>query len=183
MDNHDVTIAGRGYSVRSRSRDLRLAAALAFWIASTSSALVILDRPRTSRRPATSSRCFLLALASTPPAVGRSVSTPPAACSSLGPRCSFGSQWSPTFSNECLSDDIAVRCARSPSPYCSTALSSVSAYVSWACLEDRLMVLGRFSRAGMPEGSRAAGDSILGEQVEDLLLGVLARLVRLEVGH
>ena len=44
-----------------------------------------------------------------------------------GPGSSFGSQWSPTFSKLCLSDAYAVRCARSPSPYCSTAESWVFA--------------------------------------------------------
>ena len=62
-------------------------------IASTNSDLFIVDRPAMSRRRAKSSRCFLLALASTPSAdcpVGRS--PPLSARSSDGPFSSLGSQ-------------------------------------------------------------------------------------------
>ncbi|BAX91841.1 hypothetical protein MSG_01687 [Mycobacterium shigaense] len=50
---------------------------LCFLIASTSSDLVIVERPCTSRRRAMSSRCFLLALASTPSAEGAVFRRPP----------------------------------------------------------------------------------------------------------
>src|SRR6266487_3350464 len=119
-------------------------------MASTSSSLRMLDRPLMSSRRATSIRWDLEALASTPSAVsaGRRLA-PRAACSSLGPFCFLGSQWSPTFSYECLSEANAVRWARSPSPYVSTAESCVSLQISWACLSLRLMVLGSSSRAGI----------------------------------
>src|SRR5581483_2335165 len=91
----------------------------------------------------------------TPPAVGLGCSRASgprlAAWSSDGPLCSLGSQWSPTFSNECLSESYAVRWARSPSPYCSTALSWVLAHVRWALADDRLMVPGISFSVGMPE--------------------------------
>src|SRR4051794_33261976 len=83
---------------------LRVSRALAFWIASTSSSLLIDDRPGTSRRLATSYRWALLALASTPP----SVFQPRPVCSadsSLGPFSSLGSQWSPTFSKPRLTEE------------------------------------------------------------------------------
>ena len=51
---------------------------MAFWIASTSSGLFIRGRSRTPRRRATSIRCRLLALASTPPLVGLFVFRPAA---------------------------------------------------------------------------------------------------------
>ena len=50
---------------------------------------------------------------------------------------------SPTFSYECLTAAKAVRWARSPSPYCSTALSCVLAYVRWAFRGDRFNVDGK----------------------------------------
>jgi hypothetical protein len=76
---------------------------LCFLIASTSSDLVIVERPGTSSRRATSSKCFLLALASTPSADGPVLlGPPPSARLSEGPRFSLGSQWSPTFSKLCL---------------------------------------------------------------------------------
>jgi hypothetical protein len=68
---------------------------------------------------------------STPPNVsaGRSRAFGPLclAWGSEGPFSSFGSQWSPTFSKECLTALNAVRCAAAPSPYCSSALASVFA--------------------------------------------------------
>ena len=54
----------------------------------------------------------------------------------------FSTQRSPFFSNECLSAAIAVRWARSPSPYCATAESCVFAHVRRAFGEERLIVLG-----------------------------------------
>ena len=48
-------------------------------------------------------------------------------CGSEGPRSSLVSQWSPTFSNEYLTADQAVWCARASLWYCSSAESSVSA--------------------------------------------------------
>src|SRR4051794_27335443 len=101
---------------------LRVSRALAFWMALTSSFLLIDERPGTSRRLATSYRWALLALASTPP----SVFQPRPVCSadsSLGPFLPLGSQWSPTFSNPRLSEEKAVRAARSPLP-CSSAAES-----------------------------------------------------------
>jgi hypothetical protein len=69
--------------------------------------------------------------ASTPPALSRfdSRAARPdfAACASDGPLWSFGSQWSPTFSKECLSEAKAVREARSPAPYSRSAAVSVFA--------------------------------------------------------
>src|SRR5829696_9075008 len=115
-----------------RSQDCRALAdsrSLAFGSASTSSVLVMLERPLMPSRVASSYRCFLEAFASTPPAVGRSVSTPPSACWSDGPRRSFGSQWSPTFSCVCFRALKATRCARSSSPYCSAAESCALAKV------------------------------------------------------
>src|SRR5829696_1868256 len=135
--------------LRYLARALRVLFALAFWIASTSSDLLIRDRPEISSFFATSIRCSLLAFASTPPAVFAFVSRPPAALASLGPFFAFGSQWSPVFSNECFTAANAVRCARSPSPYSSTAESCVLAYVSCAFFGDRLSVLGMSLRAGM----------------------------------
>src|SRR3954451_10236430 len=117
----------------------------AFSIASTSSSFVIEERPRTSSRRATCMRCDLLALASTPPAVGpprRAADPPFAAWLSDGPDRSFGSQWSPTFSCVCLSAANAVRWARSPSPYCSAAESWVAPHVSRAFLPDLATVDG-----------------------------------------
>src|SRR5688500_5621094 len=75
---------------------------LALSIASTSSRLFIDERPGTSSRFATSYRCSLVALASTPPWVGvleaRALGPLLAAWASDGPLPSLGSQWSPTFS-------------------------------------------------------------------------------------
>src|SRR6185437_11109745 len=108
------------------------------------------ERPLTSSRRATSCRCFLLAFASTPPAVGLSeLRLPVAACSSDGPFFFLGSQWSPTFSNSCLSAENAVRCARSPSPYSSTAESCAFDQMDCACFGERLMVSGISFDAGM----------------------------------
>lgn len=109
-----------GQSPRAR----RVARSLARWIASTSSSLVMVDRPSTSSRRATSSRCSLVAFASTPPAVSVVESSPPSSArSSDGPGSSFGSQWSPIFSCVCLSAANATRRARSSEPYCSLAAS------------------------------------------------------------
>jgi hypothetical protein len=95
----------------------------------------------------------LLAEASTPPRVRdgdrRAAGPPRAACSSDGPFLPFGSQWSPTFSYECFSEENAVRCARSPSPYVWTAESCVFAQVSWAFFGERRTVEGISLRAGM----------------------------------
>ena len=88
----------RGYFRRAFA-DSRL---LAFCNALTSSPLLIAERPGMSSLVASSYRCFLEALASTPPAVGRLVSRPPSACGSDGPLFSFGSQRSPTFSWVCF---------------------------------------------------------------------------------
>src|SRR4051794_9236541 len=60
---------GGGGGPLDQRRALAVERLLAFWMAWTSSCLLIVDRPRTSRRRATSMRCALLALASTPPAV------------------------------------------------------------------------------------------------------------------
>src|SRR5690606_22195128 len=88
--------------------------------------------------------------ASTPPAVGTAGwPRPRAACRSLGPLPFLGSQWSPTFWNECFSDAIAVWLARRPSPYCATADSYVFAHVRCAFFGDRRTVLGIDSSAGM----------------------------------
>ena len=89
---------------------------------------------------------------STPPALcePRRAARPPfAACGSDGPLWSLGSQWSPTFSNECFTAENAVRWARSPSPYVSAALSCVLIQVSCAFLGERFSVPGRASRPGM----------------------------------
>ena len=97
-------------------------------------------------------RCDLDAFASTPPAVGRAlreVGVDRAAWASDGPFSSLGSQWSPTFSYECLSEENAVRCARSPSPYVSTAESCVFDQVSCAFFGDRFRVDGSSSSAGI----------------------------------
>src|SRR5688500_16650140 len=124
---------------------LLVARAFAFCSALTSWSLVIRDRPGTSRRLARSIGCALDALASTPPAVLpplRAAGPLLAAWLSEGPFSFFGSQWSPTFSNECFSESNAVRCARSPSPYCSTAESWVLPHVSCAFLGERCRVDG-----------------------------------------
>jgi len=84
-------------------RDFALSRLFAFSMAPTSSSLVMLERPEPSKRRARSCRCFLEAFASTPPAVFRLVFLPPSVCLSEGPFCSFGSQWSPTFSWVCFS--------------------------------------------------------------------------------
>src|SRR3954467_6087405 len=91
--------------VRTADQRLRLLSRrLAFLIASTSSSLVIDDRPLISSRLATSSRCFLLAFASTPSALLPLAFGPPLrARESDGPLEPLGSQWSPTFSKLCLS--------------------------------------------------------------------------------
>ena len=76
-----------------------LARRLAFWIADTSSSLLIEERPATPRRRARSRRCFLVALALTPSALCPVGFGPPLrARSSEGPFSSLGSQWSPAFS-------------------------------------------------------------------------------------
>src|SRR6185437_17084111 len=139
-------------SVDYRRRDRALSRSLALAIASTSSSLLIRDRPRTSSRLATSIRCALDAFASTPPAVARDRredGAERAACGSEGPLRSLGSQWSPTFSYECLSAENAVRCARSPSPYSSTAESCAFDQMDCACFGERLMVSGISFDAGM----------------------------------
>src|SRR5215217_8602876 len=133
---------------RSARADSR---SLAFCSASTSSVLVMLERPLMPSRVASSYRCFLEAFASTPPAVGRSVSTPPSACSSEGPGRSLGSQRSPTFSCVCLSALKATRCARCSSPYCSAAESCALAKVLWALASDRCSVLGSSSWSTLPD--------------------------------
>jgi hypothetical protein len=84
-------------------------------MALTSSSFVIRERPLTSSFFATSIRCVLDALASTPAAVGRDLREDGVerdAWASDGPFRLLGSQWSPTFSNECLSAANAVRWAR-----------------------------------------------------------------------
>src|SRR6185369_222140 len=124
----------------------------AFLIALTSSSLVIRDRPLTSSRFARSIRCALDALASTPPAVDRDprdAGVDRAACLSDGPLRPLGSQWSPTFSNECFSAANAVRCARWPSPYSFTAESCALDQVSCAFFGERCRVDGSSLLAGM----------------------------------
>ena len=54
------------------------------------------------------------------------------------------------WSRECLSAANAVRCARSPSPYSSTAWSWVLTYVSCAFFGERLIVLGILRRHADP---------------------------------
>ena len=68
-----------------------------------------------------------------------------------GPFSFFGSQWSPTFSNEFLSTANAVRWACSPSPYCSSALPRTSEYIFWAFFGERLSVDGRETLPGMAD--------------------------------
>src|SRR6185503_7403620 len=147
-------------SVDYRRRDRALSRSLALAIASTSSSLLIRDRPRTSSRLAMSIRCALDAFASTPPAVARDRredGAERAACGSEGPLRSFGSQWSPTFSYECLRAENAVRCARSPSPYVCTAESCVFAQVSCAFSGERRRVDGSSSLAGIRRHLRSGG--------------------------
>src|ERR1700754_243720 len=72
---------------------------LAFLIALTSWVLLMVDRPEMSSRRATSIKCLLDALASTPSAeVPEGFGPPLRARVSDGPFSAFGSQWSPTFS-------------------------------------------------------------------------------------
>ena len=94
---------------------------LAFWMASTSCFFFIVERPEMSSFFASVSRWPLVALASTPPLVGRFVFRPPAACASEGPfrPPAFFSQWSPTFSKLCLTAAHATWLARFSSPYSS----------------------------------------------------------------
>ena len=80
---------------------------------------------------------------------GAAGTVPPATSGSDGPGSSLATQRSPTFSNECFSDANAVRCARSPSPYVSTAASCVLDQVSCAFFGDRCSVPGSSSFAGM----------------------------------
>src|SRR3954452_8953707 len=112
-------------------------------MASTSSFFFIFDRPVIDSRLATSSKCSLLALASTPPLVFRSVFRPPAAWASEGPFLPFFSQWSPTFSKLCLTAAQATWLARRSSPYSSAAESCALAKVLSALAGDRFSVLGR----------------------------------------
>ena len=84
-----------GFTTNSTSRRAYLPRTrrFCFLMASTSSDLFIVDLPCTSRRRATSSRCFLLALASTPSAERPVLfGPPPLARSSEGPFFVFGSQ-------------------------------------------------------------------------------------------
>ena len=119
-------------------------------IASTSSSFDIRERPAMPSSVATPYRCALLALASTPPAVGASEPYRSCACSSDGPYSSFGRQLSPTFSCVCFSAAKATRCARSSSPsYCSIAASYACANVRCAFSSDRRRVTGSRS-AGPP---------------------------------
>lgn len=95
-------------------------------IARPRSVLFILEVPLTPSFFARfTSSSLVWPLTSTPPAVRpfprRAAAPPFAARSSDGPLCCLGSQWSPTFSNECFSADSAVRCARSPFPYSFSA--------------------------------------------------------------
>src|SRR5829696_410068 len=83
-----------------------------------------------------------------PPRVGplrRAAAPVFSACASEGPYSSFSSQWSPFFSATCLTDAHAVRWARSSESYCSSAASSVFAYVRWTLRGERFRVLGRSS--------------------------------------
>src|SRR5215210_3330418 len=144
---------------RRQLRAFRVPRSLALPIASTSSSLLIVDRPGTSSRFATSIRWVFVALASTPPAVRPALRLPGpvfSARSSDGPFSAFCSQWSPTFSCVCFSDANAVRCARSPSPYWSTAESCVLPHVSCAFLGERWTVEGMSFLAGMFITSRGA---------------------------
>src|SRR5690606_5379352 len=81
-----------------------------------------------------------------------------AARGSDGPFDSFSTQRSPDFLNECLRAEKAVRCARSPSPYDSTAESCAFAHVRCAFAGERFSVLGSFSRPGMA-ASRCSADT------------------------
>jgi hypothetical protein len=126
--------------------DFDVAFLFAFLMAPTSSCLVILDRPVTPSFLATFCRCSLLALASTPWAVLPERSVAPL---SDGPFACFDSQWSPIFSNECLSAANAVMCARRPSPYSLTAESCALIHVFCAFFGERMMVDGSSLTAGM----------------------------------
>jgi hypothetical protein len=61
----------------------------------------------------------------------------------------LSSQWSPTFSWVCLREANAVRWARSPSPYWSTAASWVLPQVSRAFFDERATVEGMSFLAGI----------------------------------
>jgi hypothetical protein len=61
----------------------------------------------------------------------------------------LSSQWSPTFSWACLREANAVRWARSPSPYWSTAASWVLPQVSRAFFDERATVEGMSFLAGI----------------------------------
>jgi hypothetical protein len=65
---------------------------------------------------------------------------------SLGPGLSFCTQRSPRFSCVRLSEAMAVRCARSPSPYCSAAASCALANVRCAFGPERFSVPGSSER-------------------------------------
>src|ERR1700684_1969883 len=104
-----------------------------------------------SSRRAMSSRCFLLALASTPSSDGTGLCKPPrSARASEGPLFFLGSQRSPTFSKLCLSAAYATRCARSSLPYSSAPASCAFAKVRCALAFDRRKVLGSSSVFGLP---------------------------------
>lgn len=80
-----------------------------------------------------------------------------AACLSDGPLRFFSTERSPRFSNECSSAANAVRCARSPSPYVSTAESCAFIHVRVAFSDARRSVEGSSLRAGIADLLRAIG--------------------------
>ena len=91
-----------------------------------------------------SSRWSLVAFASTPPLVFRSVFLPPAAWASDGPfrPPALVSQWSPTFSKLCFTAAHATWFARCSSPYSPAAESCALAKVRCAFFGERCSVLG-----------------------------------------